>query len=508
MSTPRYILALDQGTTSSRAIVFDRAGRVVAAAQREFAQSYPRPGWVEHDPLEIWASQSATAAEALARAGLDSSSIAAVGLANQRETTVVWDARTGAPVHPAIVWQDRRTAEACARLRSEGAEDLVVRKTGLRLDPYFSATKLAWILDHGPGLRARAEAGGLRFGTVDTWLLWRLTGGRVHATDSTNASRTLLCELHSGEWDDELLALFRIPHAVLPEIRSSSEVYGEVDHALPAAGAPIAGIAGDQHAALFGQACFEPGLAKNTYGTGCFLLLNTGTEPIASRHNLVTTVAWRLGGRTEYALEGSVFVAGAALQWLRDGLKLIASAQEADALAASVPDAGGVFLVPAFAGLGAPHWDPYARGTLVGLTRGTGRAEICRAALEAIAFQSADVIEAMADDSGLPLSELRVDGGVARSTPLLQFQADLLGVPVVRPANLETTAFGAAGLAGLAVGYWSGRGELARCRSEDVRFSPVRPRAEMEAARRDWTRAVERARGWAIAGAPAGAALV
>jgi glycerol kinase len=493
---PRHILALDQGTSSSRALVFDQDGAVVAAAQQEFSPLYPKPGWVEHDPAAIWESQRATAAAALAQARLTGADLAAVGLTNQRETTLVWERASGRPVHPAIVWQDRRTADACERLRQAGAERLVTERTGLRLDPYFSATKLAWILAQDPELRRRGEHGELCFGTVDTWLLWHLTGGRRHLTDATNASRTLLYNLHTGQWDDDLLALFGIPRALLPEIRSCSEVYGEVAPGLPGAGAPIAGIAGDQQAALFGQACFHPGMAKNTYGTGCFLLLPTGGSPVASGNHLLTTVAWRLGGRTEYALEGSVFVAGAAIQWLRDELLLVASAQELDALAASVPDTGGVYLVPAFTGLGAPHWDPYARGTLVGLTRGTSRAHLCRAVLEAIAFQSADLAACMEKDSGVRLRELRVDGGASRSGPLMQFQADLLGIPVVRPRHAETTALGAAYLAGLAVGFWASQEEIARKWAPGAVFEPAADRAGLAERRQAWNRAVARAKGW------------
>jgi len=497
MSSPRYILALDQGTTSSRAIVFDRAGAIVAVAQKEFPQYYPQPGWVEHDPMEIWSSQSSTAAEAIARANLSSGDIAAVGITNQRETTLVWDRDTGRPVCNAIVWQDRRTADFCAQLKRDGLEPLVAEKTGLRLDPYFSATKLRWILENIPGARAQAEAGKLLFGTVDTWLLWQLTGRRVHATDVTNASRTLLCNLHTGQWDADLLKLFDIPRAMLPEIRSCSEIYGHVDGRLYPAGAPIAGIAGDQHAALFGQACWTPGMAKNTYGTGCFTLMHTGDQPVVSRNNLLTTPAWKINGRTDYALEGSVFIGGAVIKWLRDELGLVRDADEFNALAASVPDAGGVFLVPAFSGLGAPHWDPYARGTMVGITRGTNRAHFCRAALESIALQTADLIACMEKDSGLPLKELRVDGGASRSNPLLQFQADLLNTSVVRPRCIETTALGAACLAGLAVGFWSDREELARNWSVDAAFNPQRPRVEIDALRMDWNRALECAKGWA-----------
>ena len=468
----------------------------MASAQKELTQAYPRPGWVEHDPLEIWSSQQATAAEAMARANLSGAAIAAVGVANQRETTVVWERATGRPIHPAIVWQDRRTADYCARLRREGVEPMVARKTGLRLDPYFSATKLRWILRQVPGARARARAGQLCFGTVDSWLLWQLTGGRAHLTDAANASRTLLYNIHTGAWDDDLLALFGVPRAMLPEVRSCSEVYGAVGRGLHPAGAPIAGMAGDQQAALFGQACFQPGMAKNTYGTGCFLLMQTGGKAVPSRNNLLTTVAWQIGGKTEFALEGSVFVGGAAIQWLRDELQLVRSAREVDELAASVPGAGGAFLVPAFAGLGAPHWDPYARGALVGLTRGTNRAHLCRAALEAIAFQSADLITCMEKDAGIPLCELRVDGGAARSAPLLQFQADLLAVPVVRPQTVETTALGAAYLAGLAVGFWPSRDEIARNWRIDATFTPARPRREMAALRCGWGRALERAKAW------------
>ena len=496
MSGPRYLLALDQGTTSSRAMIFDRAGRTIAAAQKEIAQSYPRPGWVEHDPLEIWSSQQATAAEAIARANLAGDDIAAVGLANQRETTILWDRRTGAPVYPAIVWQDRRTADFCAQLKGEGREALVTEKTGLRLDPYFSATKLRWLLENVPGARARAAAGKLCFGTVDTWLLWQLTAGRAHLTDASNASRTLLYNIHSGEWDEELLALFGVPRAILPEVRSSSEVYGVVDRHLYPAGVPIAGMAGDQQAALFGQACFRPGMAKNTYGTGCFLLMNIGERAVPSRNDLLTTVAWNVGGRTEYALEGSVFTGGAAVQWLRDELQLVRSASEVDELAASVPDSGGAFLVPAFTGLGAPHWDPYARGAWVGLTRGTNRAHLCRAVLEAIAFQSADLIGCMEKDSGLALHELRVDGGASRSEPLLQFQADLLGVPVIRPKAIETTALGAAYLAGLAVGFWGGRDEIAQNGAVGATFIRTRSAGEMAARRKGWERALACAKGW------------
>jgi len=496
MKNPGCVLALDQGTSSSRAVVFDNSGRVAGSAQREFGQIYPRPGWVEHDPAEIWMSQRETAAEALLRAGFASDAVAAVGITNQRETAIVWDRGDGCPIHNAIVWQDRRTSDECARLRRGGAEPAVTAKTGLRLDPYFSATKIRWLLDNVPGARARAEAGRLCFGTIDTWLIWQLTGGRVHVTDPSNASRTLLFNIHTGDWDDELLALFAVPRSILPEIRGSSETCGSVAAGLPGEGASIAGIAGDQQAALFGQACFQPGMAKNTYGTGCFLLMHTGGKAVPSKHNLLTTVAWRIGGKTEYALEGSVFIAGAAIQWLRDEIRLVGSARELDELAATVPDTGGAYIVPAFAGLGAPHWDPYARGVIAGLTRGTNRAHLCRAVLEAIAFQSADLIAGMEKDSGRNLKELRVDGGASRSDLLLQFQADLLGVPVARPQNVETTALGAAWLAGLAVGFWPSREEIERkCVPERV-FRPLRPQAEMAGLRRGWEKALECAKGW------------
>jgi glycerol kinase len=499
MSHPRHILALDQGTTSSRAIVFDHAGAAVAVAQKEFRQIYPRPGWVEHDPEEIWQSQREVAAEALARARLEARDIAAVGVTNQRETVVVWDRESGRPLGNAIVWQDRRTADDCARLRREGVEPLVAERTGLRLDPYFSGTKLRWILENVPGARAKAEAGKLLFGTIDTWLLWRLTGGAAHATDASNASRTLLFDLRRGDWDEELLRILGVPRAMLPEVRSSSEVFGRVADGLPGAGAPIAGMAGDQQAALFGQACFRPGMAKNTCGTGCFLLMHTGEEPVVSRNNLLTTVAWRVKGKTEYALEGSVFIGGAVVQWLRDELKLVRDARELDELASSVPDAGGLFLVPAFSGLGAPHWDPYARGVAVGITRGTNRAHFCRAALESIAFQSADLITCMERDAGIPLRELRVDGGASRSAPLLQIQADLLSAPVVRPRNVETTAMGAAYLAGLAVGFWADREEIARNWAADAIVRSSADPARIAARRAEWCRAVERAKGWETA---------
>lgn len=496
MSDPRFILALDQGTTSSRSIVFDRAGQQVSAAQQEFTQHYPRPGWVEHDANEIWTTQRQTMEDALARSGGTAKDVAAIGITNQRETLVVWDRGSGEPVAPAIVWQDRRTSDDCARWVEQGLESRVTEITGLRLDPYFTGSKLAWLLRHVNGLKTKAESGQVLAGTIDTWLIWKLTDGAVHATDASNASRTLLFNLSTGDWDQEMLELFGVPHAMLPEVRDSSGEFGRVADGLPAAGVPITGVAGDQHAALFGQACFEPGMAKNTYGTGCFLLMQTGTEMVRSQNNLLTTVAWRLNGRMEYALEGSVFVAGAAVQWMRDELKLVESAEQLSELAGSVPDANGAILVPAFAGLGAPHWDPYARGTLVGLTRGTNRAHLCRAVLDSIALQSADLIAAMEKDAGVPLQELRVDGGASRSAALMQIQADLLGSPVVRPVEVETTALGAAYLAGLGVGWWSDRGEIARAWKADTKFTRQRPIDELDRLRRDWAKAVERAKHW------------
>jgi glycerol kinase len=497
-----YILSIDQGTTSSRAVVFDRAGQPVAIAQREFAQHFPQPGWVEHDAHEIWQTQLAVMQEALLRAGISAKQLRAIGLTNQRETTVLWDRQTGEPVAPAIVWQDRRTVAHCEALRAAGLADKIARKTGLVLDAYFSGTKLAWLLDHVPGARARAERGELAFGTVDSWLVWKLTGGRVHATDPSNASRTLLFNLKKGTWDPEMLAMLRIPAEVLPQVLPSCGVVAETDAALLGASVSIAGWAGDQQAALFGQACFAPGMAKNTYGTGCFMLMNTGSKPVVSRHRLLSTVAWQGPADSEharaYALEGSVFMAGATVQWLRDGLQLIQSASEVEALAASVPDTGDVFLVPAFAGLGAPDWDGQARGTLLGMTRGTTRAHIARASLEAIALQTADVFQAMSADSGLQLQELRVDGGASKNNLLMQIQADVLGVSVVRSQVSETTALGAAYLAGLATGFWSGADEISAQWQEERRFEPqwtARQRQERQAR---WRQAVDRARKWAV----------
>ncbi len=488
----KHLLAIDQGTTSSRAIVFDETGAVVALAQREFRQHFPQPGWVEHDAEEIWETQAATITEALANAGLRPVDLAAVGITNQRETTVVWDRRTGKPIVPAIVWQDRRTAAFCEELRERGHEALIAEKTGLVLDAYFSASKLRWLLDHVPGARARADRGELAFGTIDSWLVWKLTGGQLHVTDASNASRTMLVNLATGDWDDDLLALFDIPRALLPEIRDSSEIYADASEALP--GVPIAGIAGDQQAALFGQACLQPGMAKNTYGTGCFMLMQTGAERVRSKQRLLTTIAWRIGGRIEYALEGSVFMAGAAVQYLRDGLGIVRHASEIEELAASVPDNGGVYFVPAFVGLGAPYWDPHARGAILGLTRGTGAAHIARAAIEAIAHQVADVLDAMQTDTGLRLKELRVDGGASVNDLLMQFQADLLDCPVVRPRTVETTALGAACLAGLAVGLYRSPAEIAARWSEERRFAPAMDAARRKSHRQGWRRAIERAR--------------
>jgi glycerol kinase len=491
------VLALDQGTTSSRAIVFGRDGSIMALAQQEFRQFFPQPGWVEHDAEEIWRTQREVALLALAKAGIAASDVAAIGIANQRETTVLWERLSGRPVAPAIVWQDRRTASRCDALRQAGHEALFAQKTGLVLDAYFSGTKLEWLLDHVPGARERAERGELAFGTIDAWLAWCLTGGRIHATDPSNASRTLLFDIHARRWDEELLSILRIPRAVLPEVMDSSQVIGKTAcEGLPQ-GIAIAGIAGDQQAALFGQACHRPGMAKNTYGTGCFLLMNTGEQAAVSRHRLVSTVAWRRSGRTLYALEGSVFIAGAAIQWLRDGLGVIENAPAINALAASVKASDGVFFVPALSGLGAPYWDPHARGTIVGITRGTTRAHLARATLEAIAFQSAELLEAMTADCGIAASELRVDGGATASDLLMQMQADLLGVPVVRPRITETTALGAAYLAGLATGFWRDEAQIASQWARERVFEPAMARDEAQARLAEWKRAVQRARGWA-----------
>jgi glycerol kinase len=490
----RCILALDQGTTSSRAIVFDEAGGIRGSAQQEFRQIFPQPGWVEHDATEIWATQSGVMHEALAKAGVTARDVAAIGITNQRETTVVWERVTGRPIANAIVWQDRRTAPLCDELRASGKATLIGEKTGLVIDAYFSGTKLKWLLDNVPGARERALRGELAFGTIDSWLIFQLTGGAAHVTDASNASRTLLFDIRRGEWDDQLLGLLDVPRSVLPQVVASSGVCAET--LLDGVSVPIAGIAGDQQAALFGQACLAPGLAKNTYGTGCFLLMNTGTNAVASRNNLVTTVAWKRGDTLDYALEGSVFIAGAVVQWLRDGLQIIRSASDVEPLAASVEDSGGVYFVPAFAGLGAPHWDAYARGSVFGLTRGTTGGHLARAALESIAFQSADVLDAMQKDAGITLSELRVDGGATANDLLMQFQADVLGVPVVRPKVLETTALGTAYLAGLAVGYWKSDADVTSNWRVDRRFEPAMSRERVAEMRRGWQKAVERAKGW------------
>ncbi|MBI3877789.1 MAG: glycerol kinase GlpK [Verrucomicrobia bacterium] len=549
----KHILALDQGTTSSRAILFDHSGSVAAVAQKEFPQIFPKPGWVEHNPDDIWSSQASVAAEVLAKAGIGARDVAGIGITNQRETTVVWDRATGRPIHNAIVWQDRRTAAACDALKKQGHAARIQRKTGLVVDAYFSATKLAWLLQHVPGAKTRARRGELAFGTVDSWLVWNLTGGKVHVTDPSNASRTMLFNIRTGDWDEELLALFGVPRSMLPDVKSSSEVYGETTlfgplspSVSPAvkdegrrmkdeggvaetssfiphtssftegervaegrvrgvrdreggashAGIPIAGIAGDQQAALFGQVCTRPGMVKNTYGTGCFMLMHTGTKPIASRNKLLTTVAWRIGGRTEYALEGSIFIAGAAVQWLRDGLGIIKSSPEVEALAASVPDTGGAYFVPALAGLGAPHWDPYARGLIAGLTRGTTAAHLARATLEGIAYQVADVLHAMEADSKIKLKELRVDGGACANNLLMQFQAGVLGVPVVRPRVAETTALGAAYLAGLAVGFWKDQKEIAAQWQADRRFTPAMKKSQRKQLTTGWQKALGRAKKW------------
>jgi len=491
-----YILSLDQGTTSSRAILFDHHGQIHAVAQKEFEQIFPEPGWVEHDPQEIWSSQVSTATEALSRANVEADQVAAIGITNQRETTIVWDRTTGEPVHNAIVWQDRRTSEMCDRLKDAGHIDLFQEKTGLIIDAYFSGTKIKWILDHVDGARERAEAGDLAFGTVDSWLVWKLTGGEQHITDATNASRTLIYNIHEGAWDAELLDILDVPRAMLPEVRDSSAVYGYTRTDNISGEVPIAGIAGDQQAALFGQLCTEPGMGKNTYGTGAFMVQHTGTEAVTSENNLLTTIAYQIDGTTYYALEGSIFIAGAVVQWLRDGLKLIRESSEVEALAREVEDNGGVYLVPAFTGLGAPHWDQYARGVMAGLTRGAEQGHVARAALESIAYQVADVIDAMEADSGIETKELRADGGAAANDLLLQFQADILGVPVVRPETLETTALGAAYLAGLAVGYWDDQADLKDQWEEDRTFEPAMDAERVAELRHGWNKALDRAKAW------------
>ena len=489
----QYVLALDQGTTSSRAIIFDREGKLVALAQKEFKQYYPQSGWVEHDAKEIWSSQLSVATEVVAQAGLKASSIAAIGITNQRETTIIWDRATGQPIHPAIVWQDRRTAAYCDDLKKKGHDEQIKQKTGLRIDAYFSASKINWLLAHVPGARERAERGELAFGTVDSWLVWNLTGGEKHITDVTNASRTMLFNIHTLSWDDELLTLFDVPKSLLPQVKSCSEVFGTTAAQILAARIPIAGIAGDQHAALFGQLCTQPGMVKNTYGTGCFLLMNIGNKPVFSTNNLVTTIAWQLGDQVSYALEGSIFIGGAIVQWLRDGLGIIRHSADVEKLAATVPDTDGVYLVPAFAGLGAPHWDPYARGTIVGLTRGSTSAHIARAALEGIAFQTLDILRAMEADAGTTITELRVDGGATANNLLLQFQSDILKTKVVRPQLTETTAIGAAYLAGLAIGLWQNIDEIQSQWQIDRTFEPDSD-YDADTATSNWHRAVATAK--------------
>lgn len=493
----KYLLALDQGTTSSRALLFDQQGVLRAVAQREFDQIFPQPGWVEHNPEQIASSQFAVALQALAKADLAAKDVAAIGIANQRETTIVWNRETGTPIYNAIVWQDRRTADACEQLRNDGHGPAIQQRTGLLIDAYFSATKIAWILDNVSGARSLAEAGKLAFGTVDSWLLWKLTQGRVHATDASNASRTMLFNIHNGVWDRELLELFRLPLSMMPVVRSCSEIYAEVSGVEGLEAIPIASLAGDQQAALFGQRCIKPGMTKNTYGTGCFMLQNTGRRAVPSSNRLVTTVAWKIGNVTEYALEGSVFVGGAVVQWLRDGLGLIRKSEDVEALAKSVPDNGGVYFVPAFVGLGAPHWDSYARGSIFGLTRGTSAGHIARAAVESIAYQVSDLLDAMRRDSGDTVHELRVDGGAAANDSLMQFQSDILAVPVVRPAVTETTALGAAYLAGLAVNFWL-PGLDHSAGQNDRRFEPQMPSSQARALRERWNQAVSRSKNWEV----------
>ena len=488
----KYILALDQGTSSSRAIVFDRNGQTMAVAQKEFTQIFPKPGWVEHNPMEIWSSQASVIAEAITSIDINGLDIAAIGITNQRETTIVWDAETGDPVYNAIVWQDRRTSEYCDSLKAEGRTEMIRSKTGLIIDAYFSATKIRWILENVPGAKERAEQGKLRFGTVDTWLIWMLTRGEVHVTDVSNASRTMVYNIHDLCWDKELLDLFGIPESMMPQVRSSSEVYGHTKTTLFAHEVPISGIAGDQQAALFGQMCTEPGSVKNTYGTGCFLLMNSGEKPIMSSNNLLTTIAWKIGDKVNYALEGSIFVAGSVVQWLRDGLGIIRSSSEVEELAASVPDNGGVYFVPALTGLGAPYWDQYAKGCLYGISRGTTAAHIARAALEGIAFQTMDIVNAMQKDAGVELGELKVDGGASRNNLLMQFQADILGTSVIRPKVTETTALGAAYLAGLAVGYWDSIDHIKSQWAVDASFEPSAAEDTVSELKAGWADAVER----------------
>ena len=488
----KYILALDQGTSSSRAIVFDHEGRICATAQKEFPQHFPKPGWVEHDPKDIWSSEASVIAEAITALGINGLNIAGIGITNQRETTIVWDAETGEPVYNAIVWQDRRTSEYCDRLKEQNLTGFIREKTGLIIDAYFSATKIRWILENVPGARDRAEAGKLRFGTVDTWLLWNLTRGECHMTDVSNASRTMLFNIHTLKWDEDLMKLFGIPMSMLPEVHSSSEIYGYTKTTIFAHKVPVAGIAGDQQAALFGQMCTTPGSVKNTYGTGCFLLMNSGTKPITSSHNLLTTIAWKIGDTVNYALEGSIFVGGSVVQWLRDGLGIIKSSSEIESLAMTVPDNGGVYFVPALTGLGAPYWDQYAKGTICGLTRGTTAAHIARAALEGIAFETMDIVKAMEHDAGIKLAELKVDGGASRNNLMMQFQADILGTKVIRPKVTETTAMGACYLAGLATGYWNSLDDIKRQWNADKVFEPLAPAEKVLKLKEGWANAIGR----------------
>ena len=495
--TSSYILSLDQGTTSSRSIVFNHKGDIISVAQKEFAQIYPFPGWVEHDPEEIWSSQISTLGEALAKAGITINQIAAIGITNQRETTVVWDRTSGKPIYNAIVWQDRRTADDCDTLVKAGYANIIQEKTGLIIDAYFSATKLKWILDQVPDAREKAERGELAFGTIDSWLVWNLTGGKVHVTDVSNASRTMLYDIHSGQWDEELLTLFSIPRSVLPEVKSSSEVYGLTGNIVPGSSIPIAGIAGDQQAALFGQMCIQPGMVKDTYGTGCFMLMHTGEKAFKSKNNLLTTVAWRIGNKTEYALEGSVFIAGAAVQWLRDGLNIIHTSGEIETIVGDMEDSDGVYVVPAFAGLGAPYWNPHARGSIFGLTRGSNRGHIAKAVLDSIAYQTYDVLKSMEADTGIDIAELRVDGGATVNNRLMQFQSDILNTKVVRPRITETTALGAAYLAGLAVGFWPDVETIQRQWQVERTFSPAMDPDHRNENIAGWKRAVNATIAWA-----------
>jgi glycerol kinase len=496
MDYMKYVMALDQGTTSSRCIIFDKTGAVISKAQKEFKQIYPKAGWIEHDPIEIWATQFGVAVEALVMANLEASDIAAIGITNQRETTVVWDKRTGIPVHNAIVWQCRRTADTCEELRNIGFEETIKEKTGLILDPYFSGTKIKWILDNVPNARKEAEKGNLLFGNIDTWLMWNLTKGQVYVTDCSNAARTMLFNIHTLQWDEEILKALNIPKSMLPEVKASSEVYGHTSKVLFGEEIPIAGAAGDQQAALFGQACFKEGSAKNTYGTGCFMLMNTGSKAVTSKHGLLTTIAWGIDGKIEYALEGSIFVGGASIQWLRDELRMLKNASESERYALEVEDTNGVYVVPAFTGLGAPYWDPYARGTVMGLTRGAKKEHFIRATLESIAYQTNDVLKAMQEDSGISLVELNVDGGASSNNFLMQFQSDILGVQVDRPQVVETTALGAAYLAGLAVGYWKDKEEISQNRRLDRNFKPNMEEEKRVKLLRGWHRALKRAMEW------------